>query len=64
MDQYLSQRMLHEEADVVIINLGGNDITPVSTPEEIFRRICGEFLTTFMIPVLNQSLWQKFCLTK
>ena len=41
MDHYLYQRVLHEEADVVIINLGGNDITPVSTPEEIFRRICG-----------------------
>ena len=27
--------------DVVIINHGENDITPVSTPEEIFRRIYG-----------------------
>ena len=58
MDQYLYQRVLHEAADVVIINLRGM----ISPQFQHQKKYLGEFVELFMIPVLNQSLLQKFWL--
>ena len=35
----LWRRSLRREADVYLINIGGNDITPTSEPDDIFMRI-------------------------
>ena len=56
MDQYLYQRVLHEAADIVIINLRGM----ISSQFQHQKKYLGEFVELFMIPVLNQSLLQKF----
>lgn len=40
MDQGLLERLLEAHVDVVVINVGGNDIRLSSSPTEIFRRIC------------------------
>lgn len=40
MNQGLLKRLLETEPDVVVINVGGNDITPSPSPTEFFQRIC------------------------
>jgi lysophospholipase L1-like esterase len=39
MDHALFSRLLHQNADVVVLNVGGNDITATSFPIEIVSRI-------------------------
>ncbi|KAH3792440.1 hypothetical protein DPMN_145937 [Dreissena polymorpha] len=39
MNTDLYGKMLKEKGDIVIVAVGGNDITPTSQPKEIVRRI-------------------------
>ncbi|KAH3699716.1 hypothetical protein DPMN_074676 [Dreissena polymorpha] len=39
MDNNLYGMMLREKADIIIVAVGGNDITPTSQPKEIVERI-------------------------
>ena len=39
INRNLYQELLRAKAGFVVANVGGNDISPTSTPDEIFRRI-------------------------
>lgn len=39
MDNKLYSDCLHSQAHTVILHVGGNDITPISSPRDIFNRI-------------------------
>lgn len=40
LDESMLLRMKLLKAETVFVNIGGNDISPSSSPREIFNRIC------------------------
>lgn len=46
MDENLLARVINAHVNVLVVNIGGNDITPTASPSDIFQRIC-DLIETF-----------------
>jgi lysophospholipase L1-like esterase len=58
MDHALYSRLLRQNADVIVLNVGGNDITATSFPNEIVSRI------QILVDNLKASGVKKFIFVK